>query len=339
MQFTTATEALLRASGADIQSSEEITLAWGAVRWRVASSARGYDLGSVAGDESLLVDVSSTTLEAIEKTLVMRHGRAARAALGLPAAGYLPHPLEVADGFTAPRRPSGGKITWNDGREELVIGPARSLTGMGTFISQYLQHPLEAVIATFTQRGPGILSDEAPGVPRPFRLPERTHAWLLKSWPQHYAGHESVAYEETSAGGWRFDVVDGGFASWRMHEKSNVFTDFDYWVADMECLQLMLAWDNHHAWAASKGPIFLPRWAGPPEGFTVVPAPGRPRFVHLLRRGKLIGIFHEGDDFQDDAVDLAVMLTIGLDALEASVLNESGKPALTKDRLEAGMPL
>jgi hypothetical protein len=299
-----------------------------------------YIVREGAGTYSLQQDAEKPVIDradlgSVEKTLAMLIGPAVRRSLALPPEGFLPDIFTLAPGFTRVSTGSGMALTWNERGSErrgerdversVVAREGETVESLHTYRSQYLHHPLEAIIESFTAAGPGILTDDAPDAPRPFRLPERTHTWIAPAFDGTRVSRQCVFYNELSFG-LRISVVNGGYRVDRRAERTSTYSRFQIWAASMEVLQVYLVWMTRDARNVANrsgtGPLGadltdLPNgFAIDPSGYTAV-GDGT---VGLRRNGTLQAVLKAPAGDHDQTVTrLSHLIAMGLDSLELEI--------------------
>jgi hypothetical protein len=301
--------------------------------WTVRDTAAGFSLQRGAERPS----IERADLGSVEKTLAMQIGPAMRRGLGLPPEGFLPDIFSLAPGFAWISTGSGMALTWREGHVErsVVTRESEPVESLHTYRSQYLRHSLRAILDSFLTPGPGIFTDEAPDALRPFRLPERTHQWISTAFDATFAAPQCVFYNELSFG-LRISVIDGGFRVDRRAERTHTYRRFQIWAASMEVLQVYLAWSTRNERRAAARPqpqLEIPRADRLADGFEIQPielndaGDGR---VQLVRNGVVQAVLGaSAHDGYLAATSLSQLLAIGLDALELSILDAAGAPALS----------
>jgi hypothetical protein len=311
----------------------EVTVECDGTVWCVVERTGGFVLEQ-AYLGNRLRDLWASDLGSVEKALVMHLGTAIRRARGGSEQGFLPDVFRLAPGFSHPGD-HVHELAWTTDVEHRVVVLREELTEtLPTFRSQYLRHPLEALIDTFDGEGSGIFTDPAPQAERPFRLPPRTHDWVSASLDREWNDRHSIGYSAYASQAVRVSVADTGFRVDGRGERETFFTRFDLWTPSLEVLQVHLTW----RYAPSHTPgwphtiVFVPRRNVLAPGFTV-DAVGDGT-VRLSRDGAVQAILWEGRAGWDDVTELSQLLTIGLDALEESI-RAAGPPALIDDRDES----
>jgi hypothetical protein len=311
----------------------EVTVEYENAVWCVVVQTGGFVLNQVHLGNRLR-DLWASDLDSVEKALVMHLGPAIRRARGGGELGYLPDAFDLAPGFSHPGD-HVHELAWTTDRPHRVVVLREELTeSLPTYRSQYLRHPLDALIETFVVDDPGIFTDPAPRAARPFRLPQRTHDWVSASLDQSWSDGHSVLYTTYAKQAIRISVSDTGFRVDGRGERETFFTRFDLWTPSLEVLQIHLIWQYAHThtpgWPHTR--VFVPHRNVLAPGFTVEPVGDGT--VRLCRDGVVQAILREGRPGWDEVTELSQLLTIGLDALEESVL-AAGPPALITDRDES----
>lgn len=311
----------------------EITVEYDGSIWCVVVAPGGFVLEQ-AYLGNRLRDLWASDLEPVEKTLVMHLGPAIRRARGGTEPGYLPDCFRLAPGFSHPGD-HVHELAWSTDVTHRVVVLREELTELvPTFRSQYLRHPLEVLIETVEGDGPGIFTDPAPQGVRPFRLPQRTHDWVSASLDRMWQDRHSIGYTAYAAQSIRISVADNGFRVDGRGERETFFTYFDFWTPSLEVLQVYLTWRyrSTHTPNWPRTIVFAPHRNILAPGFTVAAAGDG--MVRLSRDGVVQAELREGRPGWDAVTELSQLLTIGLDALEESIL-AAGPPALTTDREES----
>jgi hypothetical protein len=318
-------------NGADVA---EVTVEYDGAVWCVVVQTEGFVLEQ-AYLGNRLRDLWASDLGSVEKALVMHLGPAIRRARGGRELGFLPDVFSLAPGF---RHPGDHlhELAWTTDVAHRVVVLSEELTeSLPTFRSQYLRHPLEALIQTFDGDGPGIFTVPAPQADRPFRLPPRTHDWVSATLDWVRYDRHSVSYTAYASQAIRVSVADTGFRVDGKGERETFFTRFDLWTPSLEVLQVHLTW--RYAYSHTPGwpqtILFVPRRNVLAPGFTV--AAVGDGTVRLSRDGAVQAILWEGRPGWDAVTELSQLLTIGLDALTESI-RAAGAPALVTDRDESG---
>jgi hypothetical protein len=306
-----------------------------ALRWldRVATLARIDSLFTLDWGTNSGV-LKNTDLHTIEKVLVMEVGPGVRHAIGLPPEGFLPDIFTLAPGFSWESTGHGMELSWHeDGVRHGLMGEAsRPVATFHTYRSQYLRHPLDAIIESFLVEGPGIFTEDVPDAPRPFALPERSHVWLSKYLDAHWATTQCVFYNGQDAPH-RICVSDGGFRVDRCPEREFEYNRLQLWTPSMEVLQVWATWTARYAWSKLPERVLFRVLGGETlaPGYTIEPVGAPSPFEHarqLVKDGRVQAIAPSGFIGLDNLTTLSHLLTIGIDFLELSILDREGKPAL-----------
>jgi hypothetical protein len=317
-------------NGADVA---QVSVEYDGAVWCVVVQTDGFVLEQ-AYLGNRLRDLWASDLDSVEKTLVMHLGPAIRRARGGSELGFLPDIFRLAPGFSHPGD-HVHELAWTTDRAHRVVVLSEELAEtLPTYRSQYLRHPLETLIETFDSDGPGIFTDPAPQADVPFRLPPRTHDWVSATLDRvRHDGH-SVSYTAYASQAIRISVAENGFRVDGRGERETFFTSFKLWTPSVEVLQVHLTWSYSfsHTPGWPHTIVFVPHRNVLAPGFTVEPiGDGR---VRLCRDGAVQAILWEGRPGWDEVTELSQLLTIGLDAVEASV-RAAGPPALITDRDES----
>jgi hypothetical protein len=307
-------------------------LRWPDTTWTVSSFGLSHRLSSDANKQ----EIRDGDLDSIEKVIVMDRGTNVREKLALPAQGFLPDIFALAPGVARISSGAGMSLNWRENGtiHWIVADDGYTVDSLLTYRSQYLWHPLREVIASFLEEGPGIFTDEAPEAARPFRLPDRTHDWLSATWEHNWAERQCVYYDEQS---WsiRVSVVNSGFRVEERTERSARFSQLLLWTPSLEVLQVYLAWLSHAAWAPPESPrriLQIPLGDTLAPSFSVIPV--EPNHidnvpVQLVHNGEVQAVMSPSRYGPTNPEKLSRLITMGLDALEISILNPTGAPALT----------
>jgi hypothetical protein len=333
LSFLDRAGARVAGGGPASAADAEVTVEYENAVWCVVVQTDGFVLNQVYLGNRLR-DLWASDLEVVEKTLVMHLGPAIRRARGGGELGYLPDIFALAPGFSHPGD-HVHELAWTTDRPHRVVVLREELTeSLPTYRSQYLTHPLAALIETMEGDGPGIFTNPAPQAGRPFRLPQRTHDWISASLDRVQHDRHSVLYTAYASQAIRISVFDTGFRVDGRGERETFFTRFDLWTPSLEVLQIHLTWQYAHThtpgWPHTI--VFVPHQNVLAPGFTVESIGDGT--VRLCRDGALQAILREGRPGWDRVTELSRLLTIGLGALEASILG-GGPPTLITDRDEA----
>jgi hypothetical protein len=283
-------------------------------------------------------NLHNTDVHAIEKVIAMTVGPGVRRAMGLPPEGFLPDILTLAPGFSYESMGRGMELSWyeNGVRHGVVADAERTVETFPTYRSQSLRHPLDAIIASFVGEGPGIFTEEAPGAPRPFALPDRSHAWILKYIDGYWPTTQCVFYDNQDTG-MRISVSEGGYRVDSRSEREYTFKNFDLWTPSMDVLQVWAMWAARSAWSPLSRQRRSLQVPGAPDlaaGYTIEAVPAPSRYEGALQSVKddaVLAIMGAGRFRSGELATLSHLLTVGIDTLEISILDPEGRPALASD--------
>jgi hypothetical protein len=340
IEFSPEFQMFLKLAGAEI-TVEPLPFGHEGTVVRVAGTT--WTVHRFAGRHSLARDeakphVREAGLGAIQKILAMEFGPAVRRSIGLSLQGYLPNIFALASGVAHVSMGAGMELNWREDGTlcRVVAESGNTVESLHTYRSQYLRHPLNTILASFVEEGPGIFTDEAPGVSRPFELSQQTHNWISARWPATTLTPQSLFYDSPHSGGIRISVVNGGFRVDERDERSSRYAGNRIWAASMNVLEAWLTdqgRDEQRSALGLRERLTVPDSSTIAEGFSIEPvAPNSidNRPVQLLRNGELQAILVSSyiDDDWFDVKRLSHLIAIGADQLERSFLHASGAPSL-----------